>query len=393
MQTLADLEVTGKRVLVRVDFNVPLIGGEVADDSRIRAALPTLQELLARGATLFLASHLGRPHGPDAAYHLDSIARRVSELLGVPVRYQRSSGPASAEEQQFVADAPAGSVTLLENTRFDSRETENDPALARILASYADAFVNDAFGAAHRAHASTVGVAGLLPAAAGLLLERELAALSRLVTEPERPFVVVIGGAKVSDKINVIERLLDVADEILVGGAMAYTFIGASGGNVGASLVEPDRFDMARELLDKAQQLGVNLHLPADSVCAAEIRAGVATSVEPSGEIPAGLLGLDIGPVAIREYTSVLKTARTVLWNGPLGVFEVPPFDEGTRKVAAAVAAVQGFTVVGGGDSVAALNATGLQDRVSHVSTGGGASLEFLEGRELPGVAALNSPH
>jgi phosphoglycerate kinase len=389
VKTLADLAVSGKRVLVRVDFNVPLRDSGVADDSRIRAALPTLQALLAQGATLILATHLGRPEVPTDAYRLDSVAQRLSELLGVPVRYRHSSGPASAGEQQFVAEAPAGSVTLLENTRFDSRETRNDPALARVLAGYADYFVNDAFGAAHRAHASTVGVAKLLPSAAGLLLEREITALRRLTSDPQRPFAVVIGGAKVSDKMNVISRLLEFVDEILIGGAMAYTFIAAQGGRVGRSLVEPDRFGTALELLAKAEQRGVKLHLPQDSVCAAEISTDAETSVHPSGQIPDGLMGLDIGPAATREYSASLRSARTVLWNGPLGVFEVPPFDRGTRAIAEAVAAVDGFTVVGGGDSVAALNETGLQDRVSHVSTGGGASLEFLEGRELPGIAAL----
>jgi phosphoglycerate kinase len=389
VKSIADLEVAGKRVLVRVDFNVPLRDGQVADDSRIRAALPTLRELLARGTTLFLATHLGRPKEPSGEYRLQAVARRLSELLGVPVRYLPGSGPASAEQQRFVADAPPGSVTLLENTRFDSRETQNDPALARILAGYADYYVNDAFGAAHRAHASTVGVATLLPGAAGLLLQREISALTRLTTSPEHPFVVVIGGAKVSDKMNVISRLLELVDEILIGGAMAFTFIAARGGSVGRSLVESDRFDTALELLAKADRLGVKLRLPADSVCAAEISQDAVTSVHASDAIPAGLMGLDIGPAAVREYAASLKDARTVLWNGPLGVFEVPPFDQGTRAIAQAVAAVNGFTVVGGGDSVAALNATGLQHEVDHVSTGGGASLEFLEGQELPGIAVL----
>jgi phosphoglycerate kinase len=389
VRTLADLAVTGKRVLVRVDFNVPLRGEQVADDSRIRAALPTLQQLLDRGATLILATHLDRPQGPDDRYRLDSVAEHLSRLLGQSVRYQHSSGPASEEQQRFVASAPPGSVTLLENTRFDSRETRNDPALARILAGYADVFVNDAFGAAHRAHASTAGAAMLLPSAAGLLLEREITALTRLTASPERPFVVVIGGAKVSDKMNVISRLLELVDEILIGGAMAYTFIAAQGGSTGKSLVESDRFDTVLELLAKAERLGVTLRLPVDSVCAAEISPDTAISVHASDAIPDGLMGLDIGPAARLEYTASLQDARTVLWNGPLGVFEVPPFDQGTRAIAQAVAAVKGFTVVGGGDSVAALNETGLQDQVDHVSTGGGASLEFLEGRTLPGIAVL----
>jgi phosphoglycerate kinase len=305
------------------------------------------------------------------------------------VRYRATGGPASPEQQEFVAAAPKGSITLLENTRFDSRETRNDPELGRTLAGYADLFVNDAFGAAHRAHASTEGVARLLPSAAGLLLACELEVLGGLRGAPEKPFALVIGGAKVSDKIGVINRLLEVADKILIGGAMAYTFIKARGGQVGRSLVEEDRLALANELAASAEERGVELLLPVDSVCAAEIAAGAATEVHPSDAIPAGLMGLDAGPAAISQYVAAIRGARTLFWNGPLGVFEVPPFDAGTRAMATAVADLAGFTVVGGGDSVAALAAAGLQDEVDHVSTGGGASLEFLEGKTLPGVAAL----
>lgn len=389
LPTIDDLNVDGRIVLVRVDFNVPLSSGRVTDDSRIRAALPTLHSLLERGATLVLMSHLGRPKGPSEAERMEPVARRLGELLGREVRYLTSDGPASNEQRRFVAEAPAGSVTMLENTRFDPGETADDRRLARSLAEYADLFVNDAFGAAHRAHASTHGVAELLPSAAGLLLARELEVLERLRSAPEKPLVVVVGGAKVSDKIGVIERLLEVADEILIGGAMAYTFFRARGGRVGRSLVEEDKLETARELLSLAGERGVRLLLPVDSVCAEEIAEGVATSLHPSDAIPDGLLGLDAGPRAIDEYRDALQGARTVFWNGPLGVFEVPPFDAGTRAIAQAVASLDAFTVVGGGDSVAALNATGLQGSVDHVSTGGGASLEFLEGRELPGVAVL----
>lgn len=389
LPTIDDLNVDGRTVLVRVDFNVPLSSGRVTDDSRIRAALPTLHSLLERGATLVLMSHLGRPKGPSEAERMEPVARRLGELLGREVRYLASDGPASNEQRHFVAEAPAGSVTMLENTRFDPGETADDRRLARSLAEYADLFVNDAFGAAHRAHASTHGVAELLPSAAGLLLARELEVLERLRSAPEKPLVVVVGGAKVSDKIGVIERLLEVADEILIGGAMAYTFFRARGGRVGRSLVEEDKLETARELLSLAGERGVRLLLPVDSVCAEEIAEGVATSLHPSDAIPDGLLGLDAGPRAIDEYRDALQGARTVFWNGPLGVFEVPPFDAGTRAIAQAVASLDAFTVVGGGDSVAALNATGLQGSVDHVSTGGGASLEFLEGRELPGVAVL----
>ena len=389
MKTLDDLEVNDKRVLVRVDFNVPVRAGEVTDDTRIRAALPTLETLLDKGVTLILMSHLGRPKGVDENERLGPVAARLGELLGREVRYLATDGPVSAEQERFVQAAPAGSVTLLENTRFDARETKNDPEMARKLAAYADLYVNDAFGAAHRAHASTEGVARLLPSAAGRLLEKEISTLSKLLDTPEKPFKVVLGGAKVSDKIGVIENLLGLADEILIGGAMAYTFFKAQGGAVGKSLVEDDKLELARDLLERAERRNVRLYLPEDSVCAHKIEAGVETEVYPSDSIPDKMMGLDIGPKARVTYQDALENAKTVLWNGPMGVFEVAPFDRGTRAVAEAVAALDGFTVVGGGDSVAAVNAVGVAERVDHISTGGGASLEYLEGRELPGVAAL----
>ena len=334
-------------------------------------------------------SHLGRPKGVDESARMRPVAARLGELLGRDVRYLACDGPASPEQEAFVQDAPHGSVTLLENTRFDARETKNDPALARILAGYADAYVNDAFGSAHRAHASTEGVARLLPSAAGHLLQQELHALGKLLDDPEHPFAVILGGAKVSDKIGVISSLLGVADTILVGGAMAFTFVAAQGGRVGASRVEPDQFDTARELLAQATERGVRVVLPEDSVCARELKDGAKTAVHPTDAIPDGELGLDIGPRAIAAFREALSSARTVFWNGPLGVFETPPFDAGTVAMARTVAELSAFTVVGGGDSVAAVNATGLADRIGHISTGGGAALEFLEGRTLPGVAAL----
>ncbi len=389
LRTLEDLDVKDKRVLVRVDFNVPIKDGRVGDDTRIRAALPTLEALSSRGATLILMSHLGRPKGVDESARMRPVAARLGELLGRDVRYLACDGPASPEQEAFVQDAPHGSVTLLENTRFDARETKNDPALARILAGYADAYVNDAFGSAHRAHASTEGVARLLPAAAGHLLQQELHALGKLLDDPEHPFAVILGGAKVSDKIGVISSLLGVADTIVVGGAMAFTFVAAQGGRVGASRVEPDQFDTARELLAQATERGVRVVLPEDSVCARELKDGAKTAVHPTDAIPDGELGLDIGPRAIAAFREALSSARTVFWNGPLGVFETPPFDAGTVAMARTVAELSAFTVVGGGDSVAAVNATGLADRIGHISTGGGAALEFLEGRTLPGVAAL----
>ena len=381
-------------MLVRLDLNVPIndAGGSavVSDDTRIKAALPTVRALLERGATPVLMSHLGRPKGAVAdRYRLAPVAARLGELLGREVRYEPSSGPASPEAERFVAEAPSGSVTLLENTRFDSRETADDPALARILASYAEAYVNDAFGAAHRAHASTHAVAGLLPSAAGLLMSKEIEALSRLSDAPARPFKVILGGAKVSDKLGVIESLLAQADAILIGGAMAYTFVKAAGGEVGDSLVEDEMLATASEIAKRAAERGVELLLPEDSVCAAEIADDAVTELHPSDAIPPGLKGLDIGPRATAAFVAALQDAATVFWNGPLGVFEVEPFARGTLAVAQAVASLEAYTVVGGGDSLAAVNRAGVGSSIDHLSTGGGASLEFLEGRELPGVSVL----
>lgn len=390
LKTLDTVNVKNKRVLVRVDFNVPLKDGTITDDSRIRATLPTLEKLLDGGATLLLMSHLGRPKSPEDKSRLGPVAARLGELLGKDVRYTPTDGPISEAQAAFVAEADSGSVTLLENTRFDSRETKNDPALAKKLAEYADVYVNDAFGAAHRAHASTEGIAKLLPSAAGLLLARENEVLSQLLEHPEKPFKVIIGGAKVSDKISVIEKMLDLADDVLIGGAMAYTFFKAQGGEVGKSLVEDDKLDLARDLIEKAKTRGVNLHLPQDSVCAQTIEEGAETHIYPSDAIPKGWMGLDAGPEAVRHYQKVLQDAKTILWNGPLGVFETPPFDVGTRTIAKTVAGLSAYTVVGGGDSVAAVNASGVADDIDHISTGGGASLEFLEGKKLPGIAVLS---
>ncbi len=390
LKTLDTLDVDGKRVLVRVDFNVPLKNGTITDDSRIRATLPTLNKLLKNSATLILMSHLGRPKAPEDKSRMGPVAARLSELLGKEVRYTPTDGPASEAQAAFVADAEPGSVTLLENTRFDSRETKNDPAMAKKLAEYADVYVNDAFGAAHRAHASTEGVAKLLPSAAGLLLARENEVLSKVLEHPEKPFKVIIGGAKVSDKMSVIERMLDLADDVLIGGAMAYTFFKARGGKVGKSLVEDDKLELARDLIEKAEAKGVTLHLPQDSLCARAIEEGTETEVYASDAIPDDWLGLDAGPEAITHYQTVLHDAKTVLWNGPLGVFETPPVDTGTRAIAETVAGLDAYTVVGGGDSVAAVNASGVADDIDHISTGGGASLEFLEGKKLPGIDALN---
>ena len=388
-RTLAEIDPAGKCVLVRVDFNVPLSSGAISDDTRLRASLPTLEHLLQRDASLVLMSHLGRPKGMTPELRLAPVARRLAELLDREVRYVETPGPGSLEQAAFVAKAPAGSVTLLENTRFDARESCNDPELARILAGYGNLFVNDAFATVHRAHASTEGIAHLLPAAAGHLLVAELESLGRLLNNPERPFKVVLGGAKVSDKIAVIENLLPLVDELFIGGAMAFTLLRTQGGKVGRSLVEEDKIDLARHLIERAREQSVTIHLPADSICAASAAPGVATEVHPSNGIPIGLMGLDAGPEAVATFRAGLADAKTVFWNGPLGVFEVPPFDRATRAIAEAVASLDGFTVVGGGDSVAAVNATGFAHRIGHISTGGGASLELLEGKVLPGIAAL----
>jgi phosphoglycerate kinase len=387
--TVRDVEVTGRRVLVRVDFNVPLAAGGVADDTRIRAALPTIAYLRERGAKVILVSHLGRPKdAPDDALRLDPVASSLARLLGASVRkLDELTGPAVEEA---VAGMQPGDVVMLENSRFDPREKKNDPRLAAELARLADIYVNDAFGAAHRAHATTAGVAALIPAVAGLLMEKELAALDALLSEPKRPFVVVLGGAKVSDKIKVIERFLDLADELLIGGAMCFTFIKARGGEVGASRVEDEAgIDVAAALLAKAADSRCSLVLPEDVVAADRFAVDAATQVVPADAVPEGWMGLDIGPCAAQTYVEHIAAAGEVFWNGPMGVFEMAPFAAGTEAVARAMAASSGVTVVGGGDSVAAVKGLGLAEAMDHVSTGGGASLEFIEGATLPGVEAL----
>jgi phosphoglycerate kinase len=388
--TLRDVEVTGRRVLVRVDFNVPLRAGGVADDTRIRAALPTIAYLRERGAKVILVSHLGRPKDtPDDALRLDPVASCLARLLGTSVRkLDELTGPAVREA---VAGMQPGDVVLLENSRFDPREKRNDPELAAELAGLADVYVNDAFGAAHRAHATTAGVAALIPAVAGLLMEKELDALGALLSEPKRPFVVVLGGAKVTDKIKVIERFLDLADELLIGGAMCFTFIKARGGEVGASRVEDEvGVGIARSLLAKAAGSRCSLFLPEDVVVADRFAVDAATRVAPADDVPEGWMGLDIGPRTAQAYAARIAAAGEVFWNGPMGVFEMAPFAGGTEAVARAMAASNGVTVVGGGDSVAAITSLGLADAMDHVSTGGGASLEFIEGATLPGVEALS---
>jgi phosphoglycerate kinase len=386
-RSITSAEVADKRVLVRVDFNVPLTDGQVADDTRIRASLPTINNLLTRGARVILVTHLGRPRGKvDSAYSLAPVARRLSELLHRDVLFLDAvTGPGV---EQDLTRLPANGIALLENVRFEPGEETNDFALAQRLARLADIYVNDAFGAAHRAHASTVGVAQQLPAYAGLLLQQEVEVLSRLLNKPERPYVAILGGAKVSDKLSVVGRLLDRVDALLIGGGMANTFLVAQSINVGRSLVEPDRVAEARAIIDLGRARGVAVHLPNDVVVAA---SPVESSgiVVPVSEIPADTMILDIGPATVASFAAVIGRAKTVFWNGPLGVFERPPFAAGTRAIATAVARAAAFTVVGGGDSVAAVEQCGVADRISHISTGGGASLEFLEGRDLPGISVL----
>ncbi len=381
--SIRDLDLKGKRVFIRVDFNVPLSedGQTVTSDKRIRESLPTIQYALEQGAGVILASHLGRPKGkPDPKYSLKPVARRLEELLGRPVKMAPDCvGP----EVEALKPAP-GEVLLLENVRFHEGETKNDPEFARQLASLADVFVLDAFGSAHRAHASVVGVAQYLPAAAGFLMEKELEYLGKAISNPERPCVAILGGAKVSDKIEVIENLLKIADKLLIGGAMAYTFLRAQGKPVGRSLVEEDKVDLARQLLDKA---GDKLMLPVDHVVTDEIKEGAQAQVVEA--IPDDKVGADIGPKTVEAYKRVIATAKTIIWNGPMGVFEKPPFDRGTVEIAKAVAESGATSIVGGGDSVKAVEAAGVADKITHISTGGGASLEFLSGKELPGVAAL----
>ena len=386
--SVRDAEVAGRRVLVRVDFNVPLADGEVADDMRIRAALPTIELLRERGAALVLAAHLGRPKGkPDPALSLAPVAKRLGEMLGVEV--QLASGVIGGDVDLKCGALGPGDVLLLENVRFESGETENDPKLAESLAQLADLYVNDAFGAAHRAHASTEGVAHHLPGYAGLLLERELTELGRVVEAPERPLVVVLGGSKVSDKIGVIDRFLEIADQILIGGAMCFSFFRAQGIETGNSLVEEKGVELAAEALERAKGSDCELTLPVDLVLGKSFDAETERRESECVEVPEGWMGLDIGPRTAARYAEAVAAAGTVLWNGPMGAFEMEPFAGGTRTVAEAVAAAPGTTVIGGGDSVAALRKFGLDDKVDWLSTGGGASLELLEGKKLPGVEAL----
>ena len=388
--SITDVELVGKRVLIRVDFNVPLDARQVVtDDTRIRAALPTIRYALDRGARVLLLSHLGRPKGKVVpAMSLAPAAKRLSDLLGKPVAM--ASDCIGEAVEAAVAQLAPRQVLMLENCRFHAGDEKNDEAMSRALAKLCDVFVNDAFGAAHRAHASTVGVTKFVPvAAAGFLMAKELEYLGRAMTNPARPFVAILGGAKVSDKIGVLQNLVTKVDALLVGGGMAYTFLKAQGMEVGASLLEADKLDVARTILEAARAKGVTFLLPVDHVIAQKVAADAETRIADSTAIPAGWMGLDIGPKARAAFATAIRGAKTVVWNGPMGVFELAPFREGTFSVARAIAESGATSIVGGGDSVAAVTQAGLADRMSHISTGGGASLEFLEGIELPGVAAL----
>jgi phosphoglycerate kinase len=380
-----DVDVGDKRVLVRVDFNVPVKDGQVTDDTRIRRALPTIRYLLEEGARPVLISHLGRPKGePDQNYAMDPVAARLQELLGEPVvKLDAAVGP---EVVEALDDWDGRGVVLLENSRFYPGETSNDPGFADQLAALADVYVDDAFGAAHRAHATTVGVAKRMPAAAGLLMEDEIDYLDKVLQDPERPFVAILGGAKVSDKLGVIESLLGTADSLLIGGAMCFTFFEALGHEVGDSLVEEDYLEEAKRLMEEG---GERLVLPVDVVVADAMEEGAETEIVAVDSIPSGKMGLDIGPKTVALFEGHISGASTIFWNGPMGVFEIDAFAKGTEGVARAVAESGATSVVGGGDSVAAVNKLGLEDRMSHISTGGGASLEYVEGKELPGIAVL----
>ncbi len=387
-KTVRDVDVAGKRVLVRVDFNVPMDGRKITDDRRIRESLPTVHHLIEGGARVVLCSHLGRPKGKvDPAFTLAPVAARLGELLAAPVPLLPDCvGP---EVEAAVAAMRPGDVVLLENLRFHAEEEANDPAFAVRLAALADLYVNDAFGTAHRAHASTAGVAAHLPAVAGFLMEKELAHLGRALEAPARPFVAILGGKKVSDKIAVIRHLLTKADALLVGGGMAYTFLKVKGREIGGSILDAERLPMAGELLADASRRGVRFELPVDVVVTTVVDGSAPSRVVEAGAIQPGEVGVDIGPRTAEVFTDVIRGAGTVLWNGPMGIFEVPAFAGGTRAVAEAMAASAAITVVGGGDTAAAVEEFGLADRMTHISTGGGASLEFMEGRELPGIAVL----
>ncbi|KEK25336.1 phosphoglycerate kinase [Bacillus gaemokensis] len=389
-KSIRDVDLKGKRVFCRVDFNVPMKEGKITDETRIRAALPTIQYLVEQGAKVILASHLGRPKGQVVEeLRLTPVAARLGELLGKDVKKaDEAFGPAA---QEMVAAMNEGDVLVLENVRFYAGEEKNDAELAKEFAALADIFVNDAFGAAHRAHASTAGIAEFLPAVSGLLMEKELEVLGKALSNPDRPFTAIIGGAKVKDKIGVIRHLLDKVDNLIIGGGLAYTFVKALGHEIGLSLCENDKIDLAKEFMELAKEKGVNFYMPVDVVITEEFSETATTKIVGIDSIPTDWEGVDIGPKTREIYADVIKNSKLVVWNGPMGVFEMTPFSEGTKAVGQALAdAEDTYSVIGGGDSAAAVEKFGMADKMSHISTGGGASLEFMEGKELPGVVCLN---
>ena len=389
-KTIEDIDVSGKKVLVRVDFNVPLDeNGRITDETRIKAALPTIKYLLEHNAAVILCSHLGRPKGEfNMKYSLAPVASRLKEIFGEN-RVTFASDIIGESAKQAVASLKPGNIVLLENLRFHKEEEKNDPAFAKALAAYADIYVNDAFGTAHRAHASTAGVADYLPAVAGELIGKELSVMGKALDNPERPFVAILGGRKVSDKIGVINNLLEKVDTLIIGGAMSYTFFKAMGLNIGNSLVEEDKLSLAKQLLAKAEAKGIKMLLPVDCVLANDFNAQAEMLTVDYDKIPDGWEGMDIGPKTRELYAQAIKPAKTVIWNGPMGVFEFPRFAEGTKAVAKAMSECSGTTIIGGGDSAAAVEQLGFASKITHISTGGGASLEFLEGKKLPGIEAL----
>ncbi|WP_153731850.1 phosphoglycerate kinase [Sporosarcina obsidiansis] len=387
-KTIKDIELKGQRVFCRVDFNVPMEDGKVTDDTRIRAALPTIEYMTGKGAKVILASHLGRPKGEvKEDMRLTPAGDKLSELLGKPVRKLDTS--TGTEVEQAIAEMKDGEIILLENVRFNPGEEKNDADLAKQFADLADVFVNDAFGTAHRAHASTAGIAQYIPGVLGFLLEKELDVLGKALSQPERPFTAIIGGAKVKDKIGVIDNLLDKVDNLLIGGGLSYTFTRAQGHQTGDSLVEEDKVELAKSFIQKAKEKNVNLYLPTDAVVANAFSADAETKTVSVEEITEGWMGLDIGPETAERYKQVIVDSKFVIWNGPMGVFEMEPFANGTKTVADAMAETKAYTVIGGGDSAAAVEKFEVAEQMDHVSTGGGASLEFMEGKELPGVAVL----
>ena len=388
-KSVEDIDVSGKKVIARCDFNVPQDeNGNITDDKRIRASLETINYLLDHNAAVILCSHLGRPKGEvNMKYSLAPVAKRLGELLGKEVKLAKDV--VGEDAKKLAAEVKPGEVVLLENVRFEKGETKNDAALAKAMADMADIYVNDAFGTAHRAHASTAGIADYLPAVCGFLIKKEISIMGKALSDPARPFVAILGGAKVSDKIGVIENLIDKCDTIIIGGGMAYTFSAAQGGKVGDSLLEADWESYANEMVEKAKEKGVKLLLPVDTVCADAFAPDAKSQVVKAGEIPDGWQGLDIGPETVKLYCGAVAGAGTVIWNGPMGVFEFPAFAKGTEAVAEALSKTDAITIIGGGDSAAAVQQLGYADKMTHISTGGGASLEFMEGKELPGVACL----